>query len=62
MLTMAKKLAALIVVPLLKNNPDKVRELEQLYQMAVQKSEGQAASERVDKKSADGWLAMREVW
>ncbi|MGE9985377.1 hypothetical protein ACQRA4_06870 [Desulfovibrio sp. SGI.169] len=61
-LAMAKKLAALIVVPLLKNNPDKVRELEQLYQMAVQKSEGQAASERAEKKSADGWLAMRGVW
>lgn len=61
-LVMARKLAALIAVPLFKSNPDKVRELEQLYQMAVQKSEGQAASEGVGKKSIDGWLAMREVW
>lgn len=61
-LAMTRKLAALIAVPLLKNNSDKVRELQQLYQMAVPKSEGQAASEGVDKKSTDGWLAMREVW
>lgn len=61
-MAMARKLAALIAVPMLKNNPDKVRELQQLYQLAVPNSEGQAASEGVDRKSIDGWLAMREVW
>lgn len=61
-MAMARKLAALIAVPLLKNNPDKVRELQQLYQIAVPKSEGQSASEEVSKESIDSWLSMREVW
>lgn len=61
-LVMARKLAALIAVPLLKNNPQKVQELEQLYQRAVPSSEGQAASEGAIGRELDSWLAAREVW
>ena len=58
----ARKLAALVAVPLLKNNPSKVQELERLYQLAVPTSEGQDASEHVEKEHIDGWLAARGRW
>lgn len=61
-MAMARKLACLINVPLLKNNPNKVQELEQLYQMAIPRADGQNASEGKDKRSMDGWLAARGLW
>jgi len=59
---MARKLAALIAVPLLKNNPNKVQELEQLYQMAIPRANGQDASEEHRGKPADTWLLARGMW
>lgn len=61
-MAMARKLAALVAVPLLKNNSGKVQELEQLYRMAVPGSEGQDASESVDRPEVDGWIAARGCW
>lgn len=61
-LVMARKLAALIAVPLLKNNSQKVQEQEQLYQMAVPRVEGHDASEGREEQPADSWLQAREVW
>lgn len=61
-LAMARKLAALVCVPLIKNNPSKLQELEQLYQMAIPKADGQDASEGIDPRSMDSWLAARRTW
>ncbi len=61
-LVMARKLACFIVVPLLKNNPQKVQELEELYQMALPRADGQDASEGRDKKTSDSWLLARGTW
>lgn len=61
-LAMARKLACLVAVPLLKNNQAKMQELEALYARAVPKSEGQDASERVEDKQPDSWLLARESW
>lgn len=61
-LAMARKLAALICVPLLKNNQAKLQELEQLYQMAIPKADGQDASEREAEPRMDSWLAARSTW
>ncbi|WP_337375650.1 hypothetical protein [Desulfovibrio piger] len=58
----ARKLAALVAVPLLKNSSGKVQELEQLYQLAVPRSEGQDASEGGDRPQLDGWIAARRCW
>lgn len=61
-LCMARKLACLVAVPLLKNNSGKVQELEQLYQMAIPASEGQDASERRERQELDSWLTIRGAW
>lgn len=61
-LAMARKLACLIAVPLLKNNPQKVQELEQLYQVAIPLANGQDASEGRGSAAADTWLAARGAW
>lgn len=61
-LCMARRLACLVAVPLLKNNPGKVQELEQLYQLALPQSQGQDASERRLGRSPDAWLQAREAW
>lgn len=61
-MAMARKLAALVAVPLLKNNPGKVQELEQLYQMAVPGSEGHDAGEGAGRPQLDGWIAARGCW
>lgn len=59
---MAQKLAALVAVPLLKNAPGKVQELEQLYQRALPLANGQAASEGKEAAMADAWLVARRGW
>lgn len=61
-MAMARKLAALVCVPLLKNNQAKLQELEQLYQMAIPRAEGQDASEREKEPRMDSWLAARGTW
>lgn len=61
-MAMARKLAALVAVPLLKNNAGKVQELEQLYRLAVPASEGQDASEGAERPGMDGWIAARGGW
>lgn len=61
-LVMARKLASLIAIPLLKNNSGKLQELEQLYQAAVPRAEGHDASEGRERQPVDSWLQAREVW
>lgn len=61
-MAMARKLAALVAVPLLKNNSGKVQELEQLYQLAVPRSEGHDASEGAGRSEVDGWITARGAW
>lgn len=56
---MARKLAAMIAVPLLKNNSDKVSELEQLYRAALPDAFEAGASEQKDKPLPDSWLESR---
>lgn len=59
--SMARKLACLIAVPLLKNNSQKVQECEQLYAMQLQNMRSQAASEEEEAQSEipDSWLLAR---
>lgn len=60
---LAYRLAMLIAVPLLKNNPYKVRELAQLYQAALPQAGAQAASEgRRARNTEDDWVLAREDW
>ena len=56
---MARRLAALISVPLLKNNANKVQELEQLYRASLPKVMEANASERLDRMAPDTWLLSR---
>lgn len=56
---LARRLAALIIVPLLKNNSSKVQELEQLYRAAIPQAYESAAQEQKDKRVEDSWLAAR---
>lgn len=59
---MARKLASLICVPLLKNNTTKVQELEQLYRASLPKAMEANASERLEKPYRDTWIAARGGW
>lgn len=60
---MVRKLACMIATPLLKNNPQKQEQLEQLYRLALPSAEGQDASEvELQKKRRDGWLEARCGW
>lgn len=56
---LSRKLAAIIAVPLLKNNPNKVSELEQLYRAALAGAYQAGASEQKDKPQPDSWLEAR---
>jgi len=56
---MARKLASLICVALLKNNTSKVQELEQLYYSSLPKSMESNASEMKKKPYVDSWIAVR---
>lgn len=56
---LARKLAALIVVPLLKNNHQKVAELEELYNQSLPQARQATASERREAPAADAWLDAR---
>lgn len=57
---LARKLAALVAVPLLRNNSQKVAELERRYAEALPAARQAAASERREAPLPDGWLAARE--
>ncbi len=56
---LARKLAAYVAVSLLKNNAAKVKELEELYRMAVPSAVQADAGEGREKIKADTWLAAR---
>lgn len=58
MSVMARKLASLVSVPLLKNN-GKVGELEQLYQMALTRAYEASSSEGAEEEKQDSWIAAR---
>ena len=56
---LARKLAAMIAVALLKNNTGKVNELAQLYSSTLPDSRQANASEREERPTVDSWLAAR---
>lgn len=56
---MARKLAALIAVPLLKNNGSKVQEVQQLYSASIPSTREAAAQEQKSKPQEDSWIACR---
>lgn len=66
-LAMARKLALLIAVPLLKNNSGKMEELATLYQAAIPQADGQDASEGLEqhpfgRDAEDSWIRARSAW
>lgn len=56
---LARKLAALIAVPLLRNNTSKVQELEQLYRAAIPSALTADASEGGRTDKTDAWIEAR---
>ncbi|MCD7984134.1 MAG: hypothetical protein LUG19_07765 [Desulfovibrio sp.] len=56
---LARKLAAMIAVPLLKNNAGKVNELAQLYSASLPDARQANAGERKERPVVDSWLAAR---
>ena len=58
---MARKLACMIAVPLLKNNPNKVQELNSLYREALNDARSMDVTEESRKNIHDAWLAAREM-
>lgn len=56
---MARKLAALVCVPLLKNNSNKIGELEQLYRAALSSAFEASSSEGAEQEKEDAWIAAR---
>jgi len=63
----SRKLACYIAIPLLKNNQNKIQELEQLYDVAFQKANEQAVQENLKedlKQMDDGrrWADDHDPW
>lgn len=56
---LARRLAAMIAVPLLKNNTGKVNELEQLYRAAIPAAREADAAEDYRSAAPDAWLCAR---
>lgn len=56
---LARRLATLIAVPLLKNNAQKVQELEQLYRAAIPNAVEADAGEGREEEKTDAWIAAR---
>lgn len=56
---LARRLACLIAVPLLKNNTQKVQELEQLYRAAIPAAQEACASEEQARPVEDAWILAR---
>lgn len=59
---LARKLACLISIPLLKNNSQKVQELVNLYNAALPVAYDADSSERKDKEELDSWIRIRNEW
>lgn len=57
---LSRKLAALVAVPLLKNNSQKVGELEKLYAESLPQARQATASERRESAPDDTWLTARQ--
>lgn len=57
---LARRLAALVAVPLLRNNTAKVRELEELYRSALPQAREANASETPAAVGRDIWLESRQ--
>ncbi|MGE9985289.1 hypothetical protein [Desulfovibrio sp. SGI.169] len=57
---LSRKLAALVAVPLLKNNSQKVAELEKLYAESLPQARQATASERRESAPDDAWLTARQ--
>ena len=57
--TLARRLAALVAVPLLKNNSQKVAELERLYSESLPRARQAAAGELGGVRGDDAWIAAR---
>lgn len=56
---LARKLAALVAVSLLKNNTTKINELEQLYGASLPQARQASGSEAREAPLRDGWLDAR---
>ncbi len=56
---LARKLAALVAVSLLKNNTTKVQELEQLYRATIPSAVQASAREGHEQKLVDTWILAR---
>ena len=56
---LARKLAALLAIPLLQCGMDRVNDLERLYAAACPAARTSAASERQEAASGDAWLDAR---
>lgn len=61
-LVMARKLACLIGIPLLKNNSQKLQELVGMYNSSLPAAHDADSSERKDRRDHDSWLVVREGW
>ncbi len=59
---MARRLACLIAVPLMKHNPAKLDELAKLYQASVPQGEGVDGAESRGRRDPYTWLMAREGW
>lgn len=57
--TLARRLASLVAVPLLKNNSQKVIELEKLYAESLPRAREAAAAELGKTPADDAWIAAR---
>ena len=57
--TLARRLACLVAVPLLKNNSQKVAELEKLYAESLPRAREAAAAELGAARRGDAWIAAR---
>ena len=57
--TLARRLASLVAVPLLKNNSQKVAELEKLYAESLPRAREAAAGELGKTRADDAWIAAR---
>lgn len=56
---LSRKLATMIAVPLLRNNSQKVQELEQLYRAAIPNALEADAGEGADAERPDSWIQSR---
>ena len=58
----ARRLACQIGIALLKNNTQKLQELEQMYAATISKAHDEDSSELKDRHEIDSWIIAREAW